>query len=115
MRWPYPSEETTPARTFTPEEQACRDLLTIIAGLGHCTPEEGYRGNIGWAVSDLKKALKERDCSLLAALRPFAEAAELGSGYMDKKLLVTLSDATVTLGDCRRAKAALQEAEGGLS
>lgn len=44
-------------------EQALKDLLVINAGLGLCTPEEGY-DRLSWAISDLKRAVKERSTSL---------------------------------------------------
>lgn len=55
-------------------DRALRDLLVINAGLGICTPEEGY-DSLKWAVDDLRRGIDplvaERD-----RLREALEAAE---------------------------------------
>ena len=46
------------------DAETCQDGLALLAGVGVCTPEEGYGSNIQWLMSDLKSAFRERDAEI---------------------------------------------------
>ncbi len=59
------------------DAETCQDGLALLAGVGVCTPEEGYGSNIQWLMSDLKSAFRERDAEIERLKQQLAEKPTL--------------------------------------